>query len=238
MKRILILTDSLGCPRPEIKVRQTWTDKLLSAYCGTDIVFYTYCIRGLASNDIPFTYIEDLCPDIIICQVGIVDACRRAMSLREQRIISKIPLFRRCVRIITKKYHYQLTKARNIHYVKVNDYVRNMKRVEAYCQRAIFIGIIGPGEFLVRRTWNVERDVKEYNDALRDAIDNSRSDMLTAFSDELLNEDVNKYLLAEDGHHLNPDGNMQLFLLVKRKLDNVLKEDEELKKMQIANAGY
>ena len=31
-KRILIITDSLGCPRNQIPPNQTWTEKIISKY--------------------------------------------------------------------------------------------------------------------------------------------------------------------------------------------------------------
>lgn len=66
--RVLILTDSLGCPRSDVTVEKTWTDRVISQY-KSDII-YTYCRHGLSTKDLDFVWIEELELDIILCQFG------------------------------------------------------------------------------------------------------------------------------------------------------------------------
>ena len=111
--RIVIITDSLGCPREEINVNDTWTDKILKQWSGYQSnSFYTVCSRGLSSKDVSLEYIALLKPDLIICQIGIVDACRRALSRTEQAIISRIPGLGNIVKGFCSKHHLQITKMR------------------------------------------------------------------------------------------------------------------------------
>lgn len=39
-KRILIITDSLGCPRKQIPPNQTWTEKIISKYGGEVLIVF------------------------------------------------------------------------------------------------------------------------------------------------------------------------------------------------------
>ena len=78
--RILLITDSLGCPREEIAVYDTLTDRILSKCSSGKIHFYTLCKHGLAADDIDINYEKEISPDLIIMQIGIVDACPRALG--------------------------------------------------------------------------------------------------------------------------------------------------------------
>ncbi len=90
MKRMPVITDSLGCPRTETSVENTWTDKLLKYLNDKpDLIIYTYCVHGLHAGIIPIDYIHEIKPDILIAQVGIVDACRRALKPIEIMIAQK-----------------------------------------------------------------------------------------------------------------------------------------------------
>lgn len=91
-KRILIVTDSLGCPREQIPSDVTWTERIISKY-GSDVLIYTYCVYGLRCVDIPFGYIQFLKPNIIIFQFGICDACRRATP---EKLLKFFQKFEKC----------------------------------------------------------------------------------------------------------------------------------------------
>ena len=38
--RVLLITDSLGCPREEIGVKDTWTDRILTKWSSKNVHFY------------------------------------------------------------------------------------------------------------------------------------------------------------------------------------------------------
>ncbi|SFB05580.1 hypothetical protein [Selenomonas ruminantium] len=94
--RVLLITDSLGCPRHEIDVKYTWTNKILSKY-SNKVEVYTYCYPGLSADDININYVKFLKPDLIVLQVGVADACRRALSRNELFVIRHIPIIKRLV---------------------------------------------------------------------------------------------------------------------------------------------
>lgn len=146
--RILLLTDSLGCPRIEVPVEKTWTFKIMKEWCGKSI-FYTYCRHGLDSKDIYISIndIKELEPDIILCQVGIVDACRRALTKRERQIISIFPgVFQKAIRTYIEKNHFQMTKKRNIHYNSAKKLKETLEMLSAIAKiRLVWIPIVGGG---------------------------------------------------------------------------------------------
>ena len=114
--RVLLLTDSLGCPRVETDVTNTWTEKVVREFSGNKLYFYTYCVHGLSTKTIPIEYIYEIKPDLMIVQVGIVDACRRAMPQNIEKIIRHIPLFSKIIRYFCRMWHFEITKFFNIHY--------------------------------------------------------------------------------------------------------------------------
>lgn len=211
-KRVFILTDSLGCPRKEIKINETWVDKLLNARADSEI-FFTYCKPGLEAKVIDVGYIKAFEPDIMICQFGIVDACKRALSRREFKLISFFPYIRDWVHSFCKKNHYILTKYRKIHYTPLAKFremiktlVDSMPNTEIY-----FLEIAPPGPFLLDTVFGVDDDVKKYNDVLKKTCQQN----VTFVS---LYDNETDYLL-DDGHHLNIKGND----LVYRKIMTLLK---------------
>lgn len=212
--RVFILTDSLGCPRKEINVNDTWVDKLLYARSGKNEVFYTYCKPGLQVNSLDIPYLSEYEPDIMICQFGIVDACRRALTNRELSLIRRFPFLRDWVNSFCKKHHYMMTKKREVHYTslelfrdKIEDLIDSMPNTKIF-----FLEIAPPGPFLIDSVFSVEDDVRKYNDVLKY---NSKGN---AYFVELYNNST-KYLL-DDGHHLNIFGND----IVYRKSVQIIEE--------------
>ena len=212
--RVFILTDSLGCPRAEINVKDTWVDKLLCARSSENEVFYTYCKPGLQASLIDIPYLREYEPDIMICQFGIVDACRRALTNRELGLIKRFPYVRNWVNRFCKKHHYMLTRNRDIHYSSlelfrevVENLIDSMPNTKIY-----FLEIAPPGPFLIDSVFSVEDDVRKYNDVLKL---NSKGNACFV---ELYN-DSKEYLLT-DGHHLNIWGNDMVY----RKTVQIIEE--------------
>ena len=220
--RILILTDSLGCPRDKVRVEDIWVEMILSKYQNKNIQFYTWCVYGLSVNDIPFTYIEYLKPDIIICQIGIVGACRRVLTLREEFILSRIPVLGNMVKAFCKKRRYSLTKIRNIHRADLKTFDEALKKlINIPINRSILIEIAPPGEFLVKNNYNVENDIRHYNVRIYAKACSYKTEVLKPFTctDDT---DRSSYLLKEDGHHLNEKGQLMVFHAVDRCLSRLM----------------
>lgn len=218
--RILLLTDSLGCPREEISVKDTWTERLMDSYKGSGAVFYTYCCYGLSVKDIPMAYINFLKPDVIICEIGIVDACRRALTEKEEFILSRIPLISRLIRSFCSRNHFLLTKIRQIHRCREGKFQAMLERMAKESDAYIYlVEIAPPGDFLVKHTCHAAEDIQAYNRALDRVADLENVELLQPFSKNR-NLDCNEYLLAADGHHLNLAGQELVFSCVGKALSS------------------
>lgn len=205
--RILLLTDSLGCPREETDVSDTWVDKILCKWSGKGVTFYTYCVHGLSASRIDVEYLREIQPDIIIMQIGIVDACRRALGKYEFEIVSRIPLVGNVVKKFCGKYHYLLSAVRNVHYCSRKKFYKAVNQIcEESIGKVFFLKIALPGSDLVKKTYNVEKDVCAYN-SIAGTIPKLK------VVDPYGSRNPNAFLLS-DGHHLNPLGNELLYKTV------------------------
>ena len=215
--RVLLLTDSLGCPRAEIEVDNVWTERIISEF-GDKITFYTLCSYGLSAKNVPKDYVGYLKPDLIICQIGIVDACRRALTTIEESIISRIPFFSKVVRGVCSRNHYFFTKHRNIHYASEREFSSSLDElIKGAGMRIMFIEIAPPGKFLIGKTYNVEKDIKNYNNIIYKKEDKEKVIIIRPYS-ERESLDCSEYLIGADGHHLNKQGNNMVFEAVRKQL--------------------
>ncbi len=214
--RVLLLTDSLGCPREEINVKDTWTDKLIRDLTNYNMYFYTYCVRGLYSKKVPDEYIRDLNPDIVISQIGIVDASRRAMHYSLNRIIQHIPGISKCVNYFCSKHHYSITRLLNIHYASQND-LRTMylNIIEKTTAKLIILAIAPCGSVLKGKTYDIENDINRYN-KVAEALAATNSERVV-FLDPYINTNPDD-LFISDGHHLNENTNNTVYEKLKEVL--------------------
>lgn len=210
--RVAIITDSLGCPREETEVSQTWVDRILSnSYLKQRYYFYTICKHGLCSRDVPVDYVVELSPDIIFLQVGIVDACRRVLGRRVERLVRCIPLIRNIVHFISSKYHYQLTKLYDLHYASVSDYERMIRFILDKTKAVIFFVPIAPaGEVLRKKIYNIDNEIQKYN-SIAQKIKGKRLVYLKPYT-------TKKQIFIQDGHHLNDLGIELVYEEVKEVL--------------------
>ena len=136
MKRILIVTDSLGAPRDvngeKIEYEDTWIYKLKNNYINSidvDVIFIT--INGLDSNQLLQLTNDKLKlynADLILFQFGIVDCAPRVLKNIEIKIISILRLSGLIKKIISK-YHSKLSNLRNIQSINIYEFEKNVKRI-------------------------------------------------------------------------------------------------------------
>lgn len=219
--RILLCTDSLGCPREEISVADTWTDRIISKWSGNNVYFYTYCKHGLASKDININYVKEIEPDLIIMQVGIVDACRRTLSRKELRIIRRIPIFGDVIRRLCKRYHYAITKIRNVHYCSLNEFMKKITEIKKEVSAdVVFISIASAGSSLVKKVYDVQNDIDRYNAIIKDMSD---VDFINPYD-----ENTDDFIITTDGHHLNLRGEEMVFQAVDKVIENFVREERNV----------
>lgn len=220
--KILIITDSLGLPRINDGVITSWVELLVEKRRG-DIV-YTYCFPGLSIQhllyqDQPgYRWLSTWKPDLIVIQMGVVDAVRRALNNAERNLLKKAPKYIMGVaRKILSGNHYRLSKARDIHLGSIEDYtffINDLKK-NAGCP-IVFIKIAPPGKRMRENTHNAESDIKRYNDAIE-----SFADETFLFLDPYRNDEMDS-LLLEDGHHLNREGVMKVFEAVNNAIEDIM----------------
>ncbi len=205
--RILLLTDSLGCPRDETLVSNTWVDRILCKWSGKGAVIYTCCVHGLSASRIDVEYLREIRPDVIIMQIGIVDACRRALGKYEYEIVSRIPLIGNVAKKICGKYHYLFSTIRNVHYCSRKKFYEVVRQIcEESIGKVFFLKIAAPGSGLIKKVYNVKKDVLVYN-SIAETIPKLK------VVDPYENRDPDTFLLS-DGHHLNSLGNELLYKAV------------------------
>lgn len=210
--RILLLTDSLGCPRPGTDVSLIWTDKILCRWSSNVNVIYTYCKHGLSAKMIDVEYIQEIAPNIIIAEFGIVDACRRALKRWEMSIISHIPGIDKQVKKFCSKHHYNLSSKRNIHHCNLDEFQNIVRAISKIPQEFYFISIAPAGQEMREKAYNVDKDIVDYNNSVK-MIDGVH--WINPFE----GIEASTFLL-EDGHHLNAVGHSIVFDFI----NNILKE--------------
>lgn len=212
--RVLLLTDSLGCPRKEINVLDTWTYRIIEKWADSECVIYTYCEHGLASTKIKIDYIREIQPHIIISQIGIVDACRRILSKNELYVISRIPVVGKTIHALFGKNHYNLTKVRNMHYSSITQFKRVVSDLAGIAEISFFfICIAKPGESMKSKVFHIEEDVEAYNNVVRRMKD---IQFINPY-----NENDMKGILLEDGHHLTVSGHDLVYKAVNQVFEGI-----------------
>lgn len=216
-KRLVILTDSLGCPRDEVAVDMTWVDRFIRAY-GNEYIVYTQCKHGLSSSSIDWDYILELNPDIIIVQLGIVDACRRAFPRLLRSLLNRFPpvlsnpIFR-----FASHHHFELTKLFEFRINSYSSFIDSAEKLtEISSEKTIFLSIAKPGDFLIAKTYSVDSDVCKFNVGLKCVCDGSEGGQ---FIDPYGDIEKKLYLL-EDGHHLNTFGHDLVFRCLSDYFEN------------------
>lgn len=213
--RILLLTDSLGCPRDEIHPEKTWTERIIRKWADEDIIFYTVCSYGLSVSDVKMNYIRYIQPDVVICQIGIVDASRRVLTRRELAWLSKSQIVSKIVNKICKKHHYFFSKIRDIHYASKQEFSSFIENLAEMAVKKVFIiQIANPGEYLINSVYRIVEDIEEYNNIIK-SFQGKKVHLINPYE----KFEADDYTMG-DGHHLNDLG----LELVYKSVDVVLKK--------------
>jgi len=216
--RVLLLTDSLGCPRKETDVSKVWTDRIIYHY-KNQFMFYSICKQGMYFNDVPIDYIKALRPNVIIVQLGVVDACRRVLGVKTESVVRHIPVISDLAKYIFSKYHYVITKCINMHYSSIDQVKKMCNRL--FCETdadICFLSIAPGGDIMNQKAYHFSEDVKSYNDAIRSVV-NDNKDRAT-FLDPYDQNEPNSLFLA-DGHHLNETAHNMVFFKVQHYLESL-----------------
>ena len=214
MRKIIIFTDSLGRPRPDLhaKERTEYEDVYgykIRKYFTDDWVEILY-IESLDSEDAIFwneRMVAFKRPDIVVYQMGINDCAPRVFK-KNSRSIVLLPWFRRLshdiiLRIISKYRRYIIEILPEKTYVNKhlfrNNFLKMIADVKAMSNHCNFFCLSIAGQPYVKEIKNpgITENVRIYNEVLKEIFMDDFVDI-----DAVTNMSSDEYLIS-DGVHLN-----------------------------------
>lgn len=207
--RVLFLTDSLGYPRVDgfgTAASEVWTYKLRDMLHaeGSEVSFFfdmkpfrdTRSLqRDLQMHCLSYT------PDLIVLQVGIVDCYPRALKKTEFQIVSRIPILNRLVKRFVKRYYSTIVKMRNIAYVPLNEFKKNLFSLKSSFNDCEWIVLpIAPANKQYReKNPLISSRVESYNNVLKETF-------AEKFESDLYRDCDLENTFLSDNHHLSKYG--------------------------------
>lgn len=214
-KRVVLLGDSLGMPRPMGGVGYEDTYPYLLARSRDDIEIIPKFRRANDTDKQASTQqinddISWLNPDIVCIHLGIVDCAPRLLGRLENSVVSRLPssIRSKLLRFLSERRAW-ITKVRPKVYVPKDRFEKNLKiildSVHGCGARSIIVGIMMPPEKLCQRSYGFKENVEAYNKIL--------ARLSIEFKTTFL--DVNEFLepekhLCDDGIHFNKAGHAGL----------------------------
>lgn len=219
MKNVVIIGDSLACPRPWIGLGQdeTYSSRIQRALGNKAHVINLAqgerSTRYYASETFAKTYVARSNTDTLIMQLGIVDCAPRLMTLVERGIGFLCKKTRvtnsMFMKYVTFKSKNRLFFTKNFPNIKVkkHEFKNNVETIINNYKKygntncIIIINISYPGSHLTSRSFNVLNIINEYNEVLEGfaIADPNCVQLLDLFS---ITRDDQSLITPEDGHHI------------------------------------
>lgn len=228
--RIIILSDSLGRPRPDLIKDKTEYEDIygykLKQYFKNDEVEICY-IESLDSDDALFwsqRMVAFRKPDIVIFHLGIND-CAPRMFKKGSKSILLNPFFKKITRDLLMKlihkYRYVMTKYLKKTYTTQRQFKQNFidlqNEVKKYNPKALFfaISICYVPKFLSERSYGYNTNISQYNKILEEL-----------FADKYI--EINALLNPEeihiaDGIHLTTEAHTLLAKELIKQIEKTIK---------------
>ena len=228
--RIIIFTDSLGRPRPDMNEADR---TFYSDVYGYKLKEYFKC-----KHDIELLYIESLDtedavhwsqrmvafrePDLVIFHLGINDCVPRLFKKGNKSIIFNT-FFRKITFDFFLKlfsyFRYKITKLRPIVYVKKDDFYKNFQKIifeiKKYSKDVQFISIgISKSDILNKKSFSYNKNVEEYNKILKQIFEEGYVE---------INNITEKYGFISDNLHLTKESHSALYEVLKVKIEEITK---------------
>ncbi len=205
MKKIVILGDSLGLPREELKFEETYP-YLLQSKLFNDFQVISKHKRANDSKMQSFSLYDDVelyKPDIVIVHLGIVDCAPRLFYRKEKILFSYINKIVPIIKIMSK-HRFFLTKYLPKVYVNQSEYEKNILKIIHFLEerdiKIILVGITSTNLKNSEKSFSYDENIKRYNSILEKIVeDKKKIDFIDMYQ---YGEDI----LLEDGHHLNANG--------------------------------
>lgn len=204
-RRVVILGDSLVMPRIEDGITYEATYPFLLQQEGYDVIDRSKRANDTFKQSEPLNLSDDIGnynADIYVIHLGIVDCAPRIFTKMESKILGTLPSFLRNPIInFASKHRRQITKYRNITYVNINDFKKNIEKIIRYIgdeKNIVLIKILNTNQDNIYRSYNIQFNISQFNHILDDVAAGNKCRIIDPNSlscpEKLLN----------DGIHITP----------------------------------
>lgn len=219
MKNLIILGDSLSCPRPweGVGTADTYAyivqRELRGSIYVQNLAYSDRCTADYITDSFTKTYIQSANADYVVIQLGIVDCAPRLLTTFERAIgfigrKSKFTnaLFNKYIRW-KSKHRLFFTKFFPLTRVQLTAYENNIETIIKNFSASnvvndfYFINIAYPGSFLTEKSFGILENIEKYNAALKRVSlqCSSKVQIIDLFSATKLNP---SWIASADGHHI------------------------------------
>jgi lysophospholipase L1-like esterase len=227
-KKLVILSDSLGRPRPDLSVAEATEYEetygyLLREKLGDEWIVDICYVESLDSIDAKF-WAERMVafrrPDIAILHLGINDCAPRVFKKNARPIIYseffKKITFNFFAKLVNR-FRYHLTKFNKLVYVSSEDYIANLESIKESILKyspdckITFVGIADTSDANDKRSYNYRKNIALYNKVLKEFYVDNYIDVNTIPQDKLI---------ISDGIHLTKYAHQELAKTIFNRLFN------------------
>jgi len=200
--KVLIVTDSLGLPRPtpeRVEPEETWPELLSQHFDVTRFSSGGATIKDLFSQ---IEYMKMYNPDVVFIQSGIVDCAPRAFSKFENEFINKFRVTRYLSsKFLNKQRIIRLRKTRNTTYSTLAQFEEFIKRFNNSFPKVYWVEIVPANDAYEAVVPGIKRNVERFNKLIKD----------NAGGRWISTSDFSDSDIMSDHIHLSKTGNYKLF---------------------------
>ena len=149
--RVIVFSDSMALPRDEgstqqLRYEQTWPYLLQQRMSNLEIIRHNQASATTKDICQQLKYWKKESPDLVIVQVGVVDAVPRSYHSFERRLIFGIGKRVKFVDKVGKFLAPKLRSIRNVTLVSPADFRMNLSSIRESFPKVLFIPILSDGE--------------------------------------------------------------------------------------------
>jgi hypothetical protein len=221
-KKIMIITDSIAMPRPDIRYEDTWVYLLKKEFPHYD--FIDRPVRGSTSTRLApecggFDLLETYMPDIVILQQGMAECAPRLFRKQslEYYMVSRMMPAR------IREWYIEYVKRHRVRNPDITDVEPDqfrenitgfIKRARGISARVIIIPILPPADILLKKSPHILNNINRFNAIYHEA---ARMFPNVTIVDPFRNgTDINE--LAIDEIHVNQKALRMIFEALRRQL--------------------
>lgn len=232
---MIVIGDSLACPRPLISVglRHTYAYRLAKRF-RSSLFVANYAVgdnssRKAVKSSFTSIYVRHADAEFAAIQLGIVDCAPRLLSTVERvigAVATRVPVFGGVFKAYVAfkaRYRLRLTRMFPSTLVSLKEFRTNYHRlVEAIVSenpiRKVFaVNIAAPGPYLLARSYGIRENILAYNACI--------ASMEAAFPGKLEVIDVYTatsehpdWIVADDGHHITAEAHAWIAKTLARRM--------------------